>query len=126
MLTATPARIRRVSRESEFATESNAAVLVARTSARDGYSQPQEGFWDTAAQAQLILDERALVLMADRKREAVETTEPFKLGTASLPLTPSLPRVRMIDQQSDFDRVMMIRGVAIDLGVDRNAIEVIG
>lgn len=125
MLTATPARIRRVRREAEYARSTQPAVLTARPNAKDGYANPMEGFFDTVAQAQLMLTERANVLMADRKREAVETTEPFRLGS-TLPLTPSLPRVRLIDQQTEFDRTMMVRGVAIDLAVDRNAIEVVG
>lgn len=125
MLTATPARIRRVRREAEYARVSNITLLAQRPSAQDGYSQVREGFWDVVADAQVLLDEAATVLMVDRRRCAVETDTPFRLGQ-TLALTPALPKARVIDKRQGLDRTMMIRGVAIDLGLDRNAIELVG
>jgi hypothetical protein len=123
--TATPARIRRSIREAEYARTSNPAVLVARPGASDGFAQPREGFFDATADAQVLLDELAAQLTSNRVREAIETDTPFSLGQ-SLPLTPTIPRARAIDQSTGFDRTMFIKGVSIDLGSSRNSIEVIG
>jgi hypothetical protein len=125
MLTATSARIRRSIRENEYARATDIAVLAQRPDANDGYTREREGFCDTAADAQILLNELVGILMVDRFREAVETASPFKLGS-TLPLTPTLPRARLVDKTTGFDRTMIIKGVAIDLGLDRNAIEVLG
>lgn len=123
--TATPARIRRVRREATFARFTNSATLVVRPDAQDGYAAVREGFWDTAADAQVIVNELAGVLGVDRKHEAVETDSPFGLGSA-IALTPRVPRARLIDREAEFDRTMLIKGVSIDLGTGRNSIEAMG
>lgn len=123
--TATPARIRRVRREASFARYTNPAMLALRGDALDGYGSIIESFWDNDADAQLILNERAAIVGVERRREAIETETPFGLGSA-IALTPRIPRVRLIDRASEFDRVMMIKGVSIDLGTGRNSIEAIG
>jgi hypothetical protein len=123
--TATPARIRRVRRESSFARYTNAAMLAIRGDAQDGYSSVIEGFWDTAADAQVLLNERATVLGVERRREAIETETPFGLGSA-IALTPRVPRVRAINRETEFDRIMLIKGVSIDLMTGRNSIEALG
>lgn len=124
-LTALPARIRRVIRDCEFARVSNGSVLVQRPAANDGFASVREGFFDSAADAQVLLNELATQLIADRRREAIETDSPFQLG-AGVDLTPAIPTARCIDKSNGFDRVMTIKGVAIDLGTDRNSIEVVG
>jgi hypothetical protein len=53
------------------------------------------------------------------------TDTPFQLGNG-LALTPAIPKARCIDTSNGFDRTMLIKGVAIDLGSIRNSIEVIG
>lgn len=123
--TATPARIRRSIREAEYARSSSPAVLVQRPSASDGFANIREGFFDTTADQQVLLDELFAQLSANRVREAIETDAPFSLGQG-LALTPQIPRVRCIDESQGFDRVMFIKGVSIDRGSDRNSIEVIG
>lgn len=125
LATADPTRIRRVIRAAEYARTSNSSVLVQRPTANDGYASPREGFFDLTADAQILLDELAGVLQADRRHEAVETDTPFALGR-TLAITPTVPKARVIDTSNAFDRTMLIRGVAIDLGSDRNSIEAIG
>lgn len=123
--TATPARIRRSIREAEYARTSDIAVLTRRPAANDGYSQIIEGFFDNTADAQILLNERAGQLTANRVREAIETDTPFSLGIG-LPLWPQIPRANAIDQSTGFNKIMFVRGVAIDLGTDRNSVELIG
>lgn len=122
--TATPARIRRVIREAEFARVSNGAVLIARPSANDGFAQVREGFFDSTADAQILLNELAAVVSVDRVREAIETDTPFQLGT-TLVLTPAIPKARIIDPSNGLDKTGLIKGVAVDLATDRNSIEVL-
>jgi hypothetical protein len=123
--TATPDRIRRSIREAEYARVSDPAVLIARPAAQDGFANVREGFFDNVADAQILMDELAGELMQNRYREAIETDTPFRLGQ-DLPLTPEIPRVLAIDQSTGFAQLMFIKGVSIDLGSDRNSIEVIG
>jgi hypothetical protein len=125
MITATPERIRRVIRESQFARVTNPAVLIQRGDAQDGYSRERESFFDSVDDAQQLLDEASVLLMATRSREAVEAAEPLQIGT-TLPLSPTLPSVRLVNREVGFDRIMVIKGVSVDLSLDRNAIEAVG
>ena len=125
MLTATPARIRRSMRPVEYARVSNATILANRPEAQDGYAKVIESFFDSVADAQVLLNERAVVLQADRSHEAIETVEAYRIGV-NLTVVPNLPRARAIDQTNGFDKTMLIKGLAIDLGTDRNSLEVIG
>ncbi len=123
--TADPARIRLSVRDAEYARVSNPAILVQRPAASDGFAQIREGFFDTVADAQVLLNELATQLAGDRRREAAETDTQLQIGV-DIPLTPAIPRVRMIDSSTGLDRTMFIKGVAVDLQTDRNAIEAIG
>ena len=123
--TATPARIRRSIREADYARVMDGSVLVLHPTASDGYSSVLDGFWDTLADAQVLLNERAGILMVPRRREAIETDSPLRIGQ-TLALAPALPKARVIDKDLEVDRTMIIKGLSVDLGADRNAIEVIG
>lgn len=124
-VTATPARIARSVRESEFARSSNSTVLVNNPDADDGYASPRESFFDATADAQVLLDETANILMSPRYHIGVETDTPFKIGS-TIALWPSIPRARVVDRDIELDKTMLIKAVAIDLHVDRNSIELVG
>jgi hypothetical protein len=123
--TATPERIRRIRRESEFARFSDPAVLASRPDAHDGYDQVRESFFDSAADAQAMIEELATELSQVRRHEAAETDQPIRLGD-DISLTPVLPKARMVDRSTGLNRVMVIKGLAIDFQADRNSIETIG
>lgn len=125
LYTATPARIRRSIRAAEFARFTDNAVLARRPDAKDGYASVRETFWDDTDDAQVMVNELAAVLGAERMHEAFETSAQLDLG-GSIALTPQLPRFRMLDRSRELDRVMTLKGMAKDLGSSRVALEVVG
>lgn len=125
VVTATPARIRRVSREGEYARSSNGAILIANPDAKDGFSEVSQTFFDTQADAQVLLTEKAASLMAQRLHLGAEIKTPLDLGFA-IAITPVLPRIRFRDRASELDVTLMAKGTALDLHTGRNSIEAVG
>lgn len=125
IVTATPARIRRVSREGEYARVTNGAILIANPDAKDGYTEVTRTFFDLQADAQVLLTEKSTHLMAHRVHIGAETPVPIDMGTA-IAMTPTLPRVRFRDKAAELDRTVIAKGIAIDLGSGRNSIEGVG
>lgn len=124
--TATPERIRRIRRESEFARFSDPAVLVSYPRAQDGFEDVRESFFDNVADAQVLVNELATILCtAPRRHEAAELSDLVKLGD-EIPLTPTVPRARMVDKLSQLDRTMPIKGFSVDFQTERNSVEAIG
>lgn len=121
-MTATPERIRLCVRESEFATSSDAAVLAARGDAVDGYDRAIFSFFDNTADAQLLLNERFAFQKTVRRHEAAEVAGFLSIG-AGIPIAPTVPKARMIDDTRPMNRIMLIKGMAIDFNSDRNSIE---
>lgn len=123
---ATPARIRRIRREAEFARVVDPAVLAMRPDANDGFGAVRESFFDFVADAQVLLDELADNALGHvRANEAAETDTPIMLGD-DVPMTPALPQTHMKDRRAKFDRVMIIKGLAVDHNSQRNSVEAIG
>ncbi len=127
MATATTARIRRCNRQEEFAIARNVAVLAARPDARptreDNYTI--ESFFDSAAHAQAMLNEKFAFLSANRRHEAAECRVPLRIGV-DVAVAPVMPRARMIDSARNLDATMVITGMAVDLETERNSIEAVG
>lgn len=126
-MTATPARIRRCIRESEFAVRQDPAILAVRPDARPagGDDYTTESFFDLAAHAQVMTNERFSIMSAIRRGEAAESSEPLRIGR-DVPLTPALPRAKMVDRTRGLDRSMLITGLAVDHQSERNSIEARG
>jgi hypothetical protein len=123
---ATSARIRRIRRDSEFARVVAPGILAVRPDANDGFSSVRESFFDNVADAQVLLEElHDGALGFSRANEGAETDTPIKLGD-DVPMTPALPQVHMIDGLANFDRVMIIKGLAVDHNSQRNSVEAIG
>lgn len=126
-MTATPARIRRCNRASEFAFAQSTAVQTSRPDAKpigdDTFTR--ESFFDSAADAQKLEDEAFAIRSANRISQAVETAAVMDIG-GSIPIAPRLPRVRLIDKASGLDRTLIISGLADDRNAERNSIEAIG
>lgn len=123
---ATPARIRRIKRESEFARVVAPGILAVRPDANDGFTSVRESFFDYAADAQVLLEElHDGALGFSRANEAAETDTPILLGD-DVPMVPALPQAHMIDRRANFDRAMIIKGLAVDHNSQRNSVETIG
>lgn len=126
-MTATTARIRRISRDVEYAIASDATVLAGRSDARpNGRDDPViKSMWSSTAHAQILLNERFNIMKNVRLHEAAESDTAFGIST-SIGIAPVLPAVRMIDQSRALDRNMLIKAIAVDRNTDRNSIEAIG
>lgn len=120
---ATPARI---------ALSLNDGVLLSKVDAALKGNHPNavsedneiESFFDTQADAQVLLDERwAWRSAIGRAREQIEMDSAFGLGT-TIPVTPALPKITITDERRSIVGVaMMVRGYAIDYNTDRYAVE---
>jgi hypothetical protein len=123
---ATPARIRRIKREAEYARVVAPGILAARPDAQDGYDDVRESFFDYVADAQVLIEElHDGALGFSRDVEQAETDTSFSLGN-DVPLTPTLPQAQMIDRRAGFNGTMIIKGASVDFHTQRHAIEGIG
>lgn len=123
---ATPARIRRIKRDAEYARVIDPAMLAVRPDANDGYEDVRESFFDYVADAQVLLNElHDQALGLSRDTEQAETDTSFSIGY-DVPLTPKLPRAQMIDRRARLDRAMILKGASVDFHTQRHAIEAIG
>lgn len=126
-MTATSARIRLCIRESEFATASDAAVLAARPDAKPNGSDDEAipSFFNSTADAQIMLNERFAFQKSERGHEAAEADTPLSIGSG-VAITPVLPKAKMVDVDRPLDQLMILRGMAVDFETDRNSIEADG
>lgn len=122
---ATAARIARITREEIYVTVANDNLNVLRPDARDGFDSITPTFFDLAAHANIVNNERASFLMSARRIEAAELDELLTIGV-DIQLAPTLPLIHMIDQTTGFDRIMILKGLSIDHGSQRNSVEVMG
>lgn len=127
MATAKVERIRRCVRDSEYAVAQNLVILAARPDAKPAGEDEFtiDSMFDSAAHAQALLSEKFAILSSDRRNEAAESDAPLGIGTG-IAVTPLLPRARMIDAERSVDRVMVIKGLAVDRQAERNSIEAVG
>lgn len=86
-----------------------------------------ESFFDTAADAQVLLDERwAWKSAAGRPREQIELDSSFGLGTL-VAVTPTLPTITITDEaRAIIADVCMVRAYSIDYTSERYAVELAG
>jgi len=115
MATASPARIRRCVRDLEYAVAQSPGILATRPDAKPTGSDDftLDSFWDTAADATVMNNERFGILSSSRKFEAAESAEPLRIGT-DVPVAPALPRARMRDSSRRIDRSMLVCGISVD------------
>lgn len=127
MPTATPERIRRCNRDVAYAVAQDPTILAARPDAKPSGADnfTMDSFFDNVVHAQVMLNEKFGWLSGERRHEAAECAEPLHIGT-DVSVTPTLPRVRMVDETSNLNRAMIVTGIAVDLETERNAIEAQG
>jgi hypothetical protein len=120
---ATPARIALSLNDGVLLSKADATV---KTNHPHAISEDQEieSFFDTEADAQVLLDERwAWRSAAGRLREQIEIDSDFGLGTL-FAVTPALPTVTLTDQNRGIAAVSaMVRAYAVDYNAERYAVE---
>lgn len=93
--------------------------------ALSGADREIEMFYDLAGDAQTALDERFSYLsIINPVHLGIEVEEAIDLGGA-IPLTPAVPRFRVIDEPNGLDAITRIRAYAHDMSTDRFSVEVI-
>jgi hypothetical protein len=121
-MAALPADIAKYTTDGKVITSSNAPLKAAHPEAED-IVEEIEMFFDTEADAQVLLDEK-LVLRSrlGGLHEGVEVDESLGLGT-TVPIAPTVPCYRFVDAMRGIDRVARVRAFAYESGTDRYSVE---
>lgn len=122
---ATPSRIGLITQPFRIATAGpDSAVAALYGNAARDTSEPLETFFDDAADAQAMADERLALLSA--KRSLVTVTVEGLEPVASLDRTSTIPTVRIIDDEQNRNSAALIVATTIDLQNDRTVMETWG
>ncbi len=91
----------------------------------DGDLPEIETFWNTPAQAQILLDERwGYQKVSAPPHVGVEIQESAGIGS-TVPVTPKVPSMRAIDDGVALDQTLRLRSYAQDTGRDRYSLELL-
>jgi len=123
--TATTARIRRCIREATIVSSTDPLVIASRRDAQDGQDSVIDGFFNKSAHAQAFINLRFAALSKVRRHETVECDEILGIGR-TIPITPALPKVRLVDDAIGLDVSITIGAISVDWNIERNSIEAIG
>ncbi|HBK92543.1 MAG TPA: hypothetical protein DDZ68_12825 [Parvularcula sp.] len=126
MSTATPQRIRQITRDNVVVRATDPAVRSLHPRARPVDTvDPFETFYDDPADAQAILDERFALLKVKARHAAVEIDDDIDVG-GSLSISPTLPSLIARDDVAGINFTGRLRGSAINGATDRMAVEIYG
>lgn len=125
-MVATPARIALSLNDGVVLSKTDAALKADHPNAVSADTEI-EMFFDTASDAQVLLDERwAWRSAPGRPKEQIELSADLGLGTTT-PLTPALPTFTIADETRGIrGAVCAVRGFSIDHNTDRYAVEIVG
>ena len=112
------ADIAAASRDAVVATWSDAAIAARYPGAIDGTVQPAEGFFDSVADAQAVIDARAQLIGRERRRFAVDVADL---------IWPELPmQARLVDAEQRIDGGVGIARIEVDLESGTTSLETFG
>lgn len=124
-MTATPAAVAKYTSDGIMLTKELASIKTNQIDAQESGDTEVEMFFDLAANGQTLLDERfAILSQISGLHEGIEVEDSLGLGT-TIPLTPSVPCVRVIDDSRSIDEVVRVRALAYDGQTDRYSLEVL-
>jgi hypothetical protein len=127
-MSATPADIAKLTTNGIVVTTDATAgntVKANHPEARDLGDTEIEMFFVDANHAQLLLNEKFAYLSQTKPlHEAVEVEERVGLGV-TIPIAPTVPSFRVIDDSRNIDLVARTRAYAHDLGTDRFSVELL-
>lgn len=121
MTVATAQDIDAGTREAVIVSWSNSAIKLLFPSARDGSTDPSEGFFDTVANAQAAIDQRGALIGVIRRR--------FKAVVAAvLWLDPAygIPAATLVDDEQSVIGTFMVGRVEVDLEAETTTLELFG
>jgi hypothetical protein len=120
---ATPSDIAKFTSDGVIVTSLDAALKTAHPEAEDDGNEVIDMFFDSTTHAQVVLTERfALLSQINAPHEAVVVEESLGLGS-TVPLTPSTPCFRVVDDERGIDAVLRTRAYAYEAGSDQFSIE---
>lgn len=101
------------------------AIAAAHIDARSGEDREIEMFYDSAADAQAMLDERFSYLSkVNPAHIGIEVEEALDMGGA-IALTPSVPTFQVVDSVLGVNVAARTRAYAHDMNTDRFSVEVL-
>lgn len=122
-MTALPADISKYTNDGVVLTAENLALKAAHPDAVDLGTEELEFFFNSTAHAATMLAEK-LALRSNPVPlcEGVEVEESLGIGL-SIPISPTVPCFRFIDEERGIDTVARTRAFAYETGSDRYSVE---
>lgn len=118
---ALPSDIIRATRRARIVTREDAAIKARFPAARDQANAPEPGFFETAADASTVLEIKADLIGAFRRRFAVIIDGLFWIDP-----TAGIPSFTLTDAELGFDGPVIVTRWRINLNDERTELEVIG
>jgi len=103
----------------------SAAIAADHIDAINGADREIEMFFDSAADAQVLLDERfAYLSKINPVHVGIEVEEAIDIGGV-IPVAPNVPTFRVVDDAINLDTLVRTRAYAQDMNTDRFSVEVL-
>jgi hypothetical protein len=118
---ALPADIAAASRDAVTAAWADAAIAARYPSARDGSVEPADGYFDSVADAQTMIDARGALIGREARRFAVEVADliwPTLAGT--------VPCFGLVDAEQAANGTLIAARFELDLESEKTTIELYG
>ena len=124
-MTATPADVARFTSDGVVLTREDLNLRSSQPDAKDTGQGEVEMFFDSAADAQLVLNERwQLLSRVSAVHEGIEVRDDIGLGT-TIPYTPNVPCFTIIDETRDIETVARTRAIVYEAATDQYSVEVV-
>lgn len=121
-----PARIPMMTTDGVVLSRVDTVLRAAHPNATDEGDQEIEMFFDSDADADVLLDERwNWKKTAGRIHEAVEVDASFGFGTL-IAVAPTVPNLTVQDSSRSLNVVAKVRAFAADYTIERHSIELLG
>lgn len=108
-------------RDAVTATWTSSVIAARYPGARDGSATPTEGYFDSIADAQTVIDARAALIGTERRRFVVVAQDVLWPD-----LSAGLPQVRLIDAEQAVDATFIAARIEIDLEAETTTYELFG
>lgn len=124
-MSALPVDIAKYTTDGVIVTSSSAGIKTAHPEAEDRSDDIIEMFFDSSTDALTVLGQRFTILsQINALHEAAVVEESLGLGTV-VPITPTTPCFRVIDEERGIDAVLRTRAYAYEAGSDQFSIELV-
>lgn len=118
---AAAADIARAQRRATIIESENAAIKAAYPQARDGRTAPAAGYYDSAADAQTVIDGRRAIIGVVRRRFGVP------LADVLFPdLSAGVPAWMLIDSENDVNGKHLVSRIELDGETETTTMELFG